>query len=171
MEEGFWDQSSEEEDTDNLTAKRAGELLVDMLCDLNESGKLSTMNMCLLAFYANKAGAIGEVGAIGMAPGKRSGAYQRHIDQLTQYKDTEQDYYDLRVPGHGKYDLGRFVRAMPVRPAHEDLHNEFLETPNLEQILGERRAMRECPPKLRDAPSRPSGVWKRSASLSFVVVP
>eukprot|EP00969_Alexandrium_andersonii_P127422 5631904-Alexandrium_andersonii.AAC.1 len=54
-----------------------------MLIDLKQSGSLSARQTCVLAFWASKAGACGQVGKLAFPPDKEhTGGYSRHFDSI-----------------------------------------------------------------------------------------
>ena len=46
-------------------------------------GKLSAKQACVLAFYAQAAGMVGEGGSLSMPPGRTGGNYSAHFDRKT----------------------------------------------------------------------------------------
>ena len=113
-----WGQSalvgSDSEDDDDPAS--AGEALVDFLCELKFSGKLSAQSVCLLAHWAAKAGACGLVSKLGKPAGAPTGTYSAHFDKVIGHRSVEQDLYWMDVPGYRKYDGIRVSLAIPVFP-------------------------------------------------------
>eukprot|EP00969_Alexandrium_andersonii_P049362 2166627-Alexandrium_andersonii.AAC.1 len=63
--------------------EEASQNLRDMLLQLLYLHKLSARSVCTIAYWAEKAGAVGAVRALSFRPNAPSGHFQRHIDQVT----------------------------------------------------------------------------------------
>ena len=143
--EHIWGSESESSDEDP-TAEECGELLTEYLWKLKWSNAIPANVMCIICHWAVRAGAKGgELDKIAFAPGKQSGMYSRHLDQISK-ANASSHQYELRIPGHDKYDVTRSVSLMPVMLAHEALGNEYLEHPELKDELQKMIAAKEVVP-------------------------
>eukprot|EP00969_Alexandrium_andersonii_P298083 13174848-Alexandrium_andersonii.AAC.1 len=70
-------------------------MLFSMLVGLYYNGKLSAANLCILSFWAERAGARGPVSTVALRPGLQSGSYQRKLDSVLNFADTKDGLYDL----------------------------------------------------------------------------
>eukprot|EP00969_Alexandrium_andersonii_P323140 14277709-Alexandrium_andersonii.AAC.1 len=71
-----------------------------------------------------------------LPPNRPSGHDQRHLDSVFQLKHGH-DLYECNIPGHMKYDMTRGIHTTLLRPAHESLHKEVAENPDLYDKLDE----------------------------------
>eukprot|EP00969_Alexandrium_andersonii_P099688 4397637-Alexandrium_andersonii.AAC.1 len=72
--------------------------------------KISAKDLCTVAHWASRAGACGNVGRYGMAPGQGSdGDYQKHLDRKLEILEAP-DTYLLRAPTLARRTLGRHAR-------------------------------------------------------------
>ena len=65
---------------------RAAGMFVDMFMQLYHEGKLNAIPFCVALYWAAQAGAEGQARARGLASGKPSGHYQRHLDTAFGFK-------------------------------------------------------------------------------------
>ena len=70
-----WDDLSESDD--DLTQAEARDRLCDYLLHLNTCGKLTANVACIVAHWATKAGAEGDIGRLAMGPGRSSGNHKK----------------------------------------------------------------------------------------------
>jgi hypothetical protein len=143
-ETGWEDFSDDDHINPDPDKDEAGKGLVEVLLDLHLSGKLKANQTCIIAWWAHKAGAFGDCSALGMGPGKASGGYQRHLDSFLGHIDPTETY-EIKVPGHDKYDIGRATQTICVANPHERLMEEFTETPDLSFRLAELRDAKLLP--------------------------
>ena len=138
----------------DVTAEEAGEHLADYLLHLNDLGKMNAKVLCIVAYWASKAGAVGTVSRLAFAPGKSSdGAYQRHLDSVLQVEsELEGKLYELAIPGHDKFDMSRSSHMVSTMPAHEVLFDEYVEHPELAARLEDMLASDEVPPPYHTHP-------------------
>jgi len=106
------DSSSDDEGEDDLDAvtpagsgERLSELLLAMLYS---GGKMSAQRLCIIAYWAQRAGAVG-VESLAFAPGKQTGAYQKHLDSMLGTKPKNMETYKLPLPRYLKSELCRSV--------------------------------------------------------------
>ena len=75
-------ESGEEEDLREVSAEEAGDLLVQRLLELHYTNRLSAKGVCVLSWWASKAGACGPVSDFAVLPSSQSGVFQRHLDKV-----------------------------------------------------------------------------------------
>lgn len=134
-----WDDSDEEMPEAEITGEEAGNFLVDFLLGLHYAGKLSARSLCVICFYASRAGAAGKVGSFGFRPEAPSGHFQRHLDAANGINMNQQLSwrYSVGVPLHDKYDRSRNQHALLVNVPHEALNEEILDDPSILQRAAE----------------------------------
>ena len=106
-----------------LTSDEAGLEFVQMLLDLLFAGKVAAKHLCVLCFWASKAG-VKAAGPYAFRPDAPSGHFQRHLDLVLGAKVA--DTYEIALPGHHKFDVSRTVHDNVVLAPHELLHSEVL---------------------------------------------
>eukprot|EP00973_Karenia_brevis_P045514 6303013-Karenia_brevis.AAC.1 len=85
FQEDIWEPSSncsdsDEKENDELTEEeKAGVIFIELLVDLEASGKLNPKWVCVLSYYAAAAGAKGPVKDFGVRPS--AGHFSRHYDK------------------------------------------------------------------------------------------
>ena len=136
-----WWESAPEPDWDTISKECAADEFVDLLVRLRGEHKLPATVACHLAFFAARAGVGGLAPTLGLPPGKPSGMYSSHWDNvLGQGLDTI-DYYNLPLGLRNKYDSTRHWGDTPVRPPHEVLEEEYAR--NSEKLDAALKAARE----------------------------
>ena len=101
--DGDSDSSSDEEDEMNPNAQRAGRELCDLLIWLRLAGRITSKTCCVIAWWANRAGAVGPCEALGKHPWAKSHHYQRHLDRQVNFAAQTRKQTILRVPGHAPH--------------------------------------------------------------------
>ena len=66
-----------------------------------------------------------------------------HLDFVLGQKDPDEKMYDLELPGHDKYDLGRTKHWVPIIPPHEDLDREVESCEDSREISFENNTSNE----------------------------
>ena len=112
---GFSESDNEEEVPP--TGSDAGEILSEFLLDAQRKGKMTAQDVCIIAHWAQAAGAEG-LSHIAKGPGAQSGSYKRHLDSFLVPNSTVQTY-PLTVPGHLKASGARQDVVLHVIPPHE----------------------------------------------------
>lgn len=145
-----WDSSDDENLTREPEGAEAGNLLIDFLMTLHYEGKLSARSVCVICWYASKAGALGEVGNYGFRPNAPTGHCQRHLDSRTgiNMKAEMAQRYNIGLPMHAKHDDSRTTHDMVVEVPHEALNEEVLEDPT----IVERARQTQWPPAYHASP-------------------
>jgi hypothetical protein len=115
--------SEDQSDDEIPTGIGAGLQLVELLVCLLASGAISAQTLCLVCYWASRAGASG-CAEWGLRPGSNSGHYQRHVDVCMHIDMHSESHYHIGIPVHTKHDLGRRIRKTPVQPPHELLHED-----------------------------------------------
>ena len=116
----WWPDSDESEDShqsedsnaETLAQETAGEEFLSYLLKLRASGKLHANDVCILSFWAARAGAAGRVRKVGMGPGKASGNYARHLDKVLDVK-LPVPVYNLHAPGRERQEATRSILPFP----------------------------------------------------------
>ena len=134
-----WDVSSNWEedaaapwyDTDNeeveegvcSSPEEAGDMLVEQLLKPKYRGTLTAKSVCIMAYLAAEAGAVGPAKELGC----RHAAvhFQRRIDDFTLVKVEFERTYDVRVPGHDRLENDLVVTEVPFVPPHESIEEEL----------------------------------------------
>jgi hypothetical protein len=116
----------------------AGVQLSELLLRCNVDGRLSAKDLCTIAYWASKAGALGPVRSLAHNPEAPSGHFQRHLDRVAGLRGAPDTFMHLQVPGHTKYNAERDVQEVKVLPPHESLNKEVVRDPGiLDQIRPE----------------------------------
>eukprot|EP00969_Alexandrium_andersonii_P240438 10614670-Alexandrium_andersonii.AAC.1 len=118
-----WDDSDDESSAAEGAGAVAGVEMVEHLLQLYYLSKMSARDLCVACYWAGLAG-VEAAREVGMAPGKPTGRYQRHLDAVLG-TGSQKGLYFLDVPGHGKHDVARTVHDLPVRPPHELIEAEL----------------------------------------------
>jgi hypothetical protein len=118
---------------------------------------LNANQFCTLMHWISECG-VAKAKPYGMAPGKASGKYMRHVDKVVGYAACSGDLYEMQVPGHGKHDLSRTLHNVIVLPCHEGLAQdmeahayrhrvrEYLDSADLPRAYTEHPKVRDQPP-------------------------
>ena len=126
--------ASEGSQAPGLQTDDAEEAFGDYLLDMRIRGKISSKDVCLLSWFAMKAGLNSEGGAVSrlaFRPGAPSGHYQRHLDSVTEMTSKLEDAYLADVPGFDAAHGGRCKLHMPFLPLHESLQAELEADPSI----------------------------------------
>ena len=134
-----WDVSSNWEDdaappwydTDNeeveegvcSSPEEAGDMFVEKLLKLKYRGTLSAKSVCILAYLAAEAGAVGPAKELGCRPAAEH--FQRRIGDFTLFKVESDRSYDVRVPGHDRLENDCVVTEIPFVPPRESIEEEL----------------------------------------------
>jgi hypothetical protein len=112
--------------------QEAGEYLVSFLLELMYTNALSARSLCVICYWAARAGASGPVADYGLKPNSPSGHFQRKVDSVTgvNLRQASKQMFKIRVPQHSKYDLSRTTHEMVVQLPHEEFANEVAEDPS-----------------------------------------
>ena len=137
---------ADEFDYRNVDAETAGAELFNLLVDCKRNGLLSAKLACTIAFWASRAGAIGEAQALAYSPGAQRGKCSRHFD-LVVGRPCDSNNYRVAVPVHRRYDAERVVEQLPVKPLHESFAAEYSKSKaELEHALADAKRRSTLPP-------------------------
>ena len=113
-----WEDDNEEvEEGVCSSPEEAGDMFVEQLLKLKYRG------VCILAYLAAGAGAVGPAKEVGCRPA--AGHFQRRIDDFTLLKVESERTYDVQVPGHDRLENDRVVTEVPFVPPHKSIEEEL----------------------------------------------
>ena len=138
---GAIDFEDQDDDWTSMSPAAAGQEFVDMLMDLKTKGRLSARDVCVLSFFATRAGCVGPAKEVAHRPDAQTGHFQRHLDTLFPPSEAMTHQYILQVPAYDKYSLGRTTIPVPVLPLHEVLHEELCDAQDVATSF--RKTVRE----------------------------
>ena len=147
-----WRDLGEATNPADASPEEAGDRLGAKLLRLLNTGGLSAKSVCTLSFYAKQAGAVGFVRVLAHNPNAKSGHFQRHLDGVLSFDDERKQLYELKCPGHDKYDMERVTHTIHVLPFHEQLADEVAATPGLDKRCAELTRAQEWSDDYYDHP-------------------
>ena len=121
------------EDFTRQEGEAAGEMFIDFLLTLHFSGHMSAKSLCVLSWWASRAGALGPAQKYAFRPDAPSGHYQRHVDlqNCVNIKEMKSKMRKVPVPKYSKHDAGKSVVEHPVQAPHDVLCQEIAEDPSI----------------------------------------
>ena len=146
-EDRSWSTDDPDFDYSSIDAETAGRELVSMLVMLKVMGVLSAKQTCILAWWAAKAGAVGECVQVGLRPDQNSGKYSKHFDSWSGAGASSLDLYQLPLGRRLRFEAARTFTALPVRVPHEALGEELLQ-------CGDAKVELETAIRTKDLPKR-----------------
>ena len=77
---------------------------------------MSAKSLCVLCWWAARAGIAGPAGSYSFRPGTPTGHYQRHVDSVSgvNLKANKQSMLKVGVPRYTKHGAGRSLHELPV---------------------------------------------------------
>ena len=145
------DDSYEADDAlDDLEGEPAGDELANLLLELHYSGRMSAKTVCLIAWYASRAGALGSIKHLALRPSASSGHFQRKLDRSQGINLRDHRFYLVTTPGRRKWDVSRAVYQTPMRLPHEVIHRELQDDPSILPRLTHAIESRQFPPSYFD---------------------
>ena len=161
----MWDASESDEEGSERgdDVGSPGYQLIWFLLGLLAKCTLNAKDFCIICYWAARAGAAGDCSVYGKAPGRQTGAYQRHLDKLLPARPVEGAYYRLSVPQSTRQGLNRVSREIPVVIPYEALTREFEVTPALREGIDERTRDRDWEKAYNEHPSVKRAIERRSA--------
>ena len=107
----------------------AGEVFAQCLCSLHVQGQLSAKALCILSWWASRAGARGPAKDYAVRPNAPSGHYQRHLDMVhgARISDLRRAFYKIQVPRCQTWGGGRTASEMPAQLPREILPQELID--------------------------------------------
>ena len=145
-------------DDDECTPEQAGHHFGSLIVDMMRLGEISAMKLCILCYWASKAGAVGPVRDLAMSPGSHTSHYKRHVDTVLDGGIEDGALMRFEVPGHLKHTRSRTTHVVMGLPAHEALHHEFVQNqsvvdelaaldwgdPSLPKLYWDHPLVRDC---------------------------
>ena len=116
---------------------------MEMLKDLKSCNVLSATQACLLAFWAHKADAVGDVSKLGIKPGHQPGYYSTRYDKVVGTSPHDPLRYQVMVAKRFKYDAIRRIVPMPMILPHECLGEEVVQDPDVVRDFEKARKARD----------------------------
>ena len=139
---------------ERCTAEEAGDELNHFLIQLKHQGLLSAKQACMLAWWAQRAGAQGDL-FISYPPGRQSGQYSPHFDAALRKRLSSDDsggFYTVTAPVCRRSDGSRVKQGILVYPPHEILLAEA-ERETARDELATALANGELPPDYFEHPA------------------
>lgn len=167
----------EKEDSDSEDAANQAEArqaLGELLADLRMAGVLNSKQLCTIAWWASKAGSVGQVHELAFRPDAPSGHYQRHLDIVLQTRRHDARLYWIGAPGYDKKWVARQEMPFAIVPFHESLCEEVDADPSICTTAQRRTEAKEWPPCFMQHPvlrSAPAGVPVVPYTLYLDAVP
>ena len=108
--------------------------------------KLHATHVCVLCFWASKAGLGGIVSRLAKAPGGSSGSYAKHFNRTVGADLNDDDsLYAVDVPSFKRGHMVRSSQEIAMYPPHEAADDEINNTPNMPDTLGQSVERNELP--------------------------
>ena len=126
-ESGEWSEDSDTEWYKDICPEEAGATLVELLVNLHLEGKLSAKNLCVLCFYAEKAGVSAAKDLSYKPDTKAVGHFSRHVGRILG--SDKINSYKLKIPSHCKNDVTRSINEFDVMLPHEVILEEISDLP------------------------------------------
>ena len=131
-----WSESeSSSRSGEGPSAEAAAEELVRFLLDLQIGGRMSARTLCVICWWASKAGCrSSELAKYAHEPEAQSGKFQRRIDSAMGISVNTASY-SIRVPVYKKGGVTREEEETAVEIPYEQLLAEIADTPDFEDTL------------------------------------
>ena len=128
-----WEDSDSDDDIDwnTLSPEQSGDELADRLLSMLNRGALTAKAVCIISYFAFRAGALGYVKKLAHNPEAPSGHFQRHLDTVLAFSEEHKRLYELSSPGHNRHDKDRVNHRIWAMPLHEALANEVAGHPEI----------------------------------------
>ena len=124
------DLGSESEDGDeDMTTEECAETFFNMLVDLKHANYLSSKQVCLLSWWAEKGG-LNKAGChLAMSPASKTGAFQKKFDRTIGLdKQLHMDFYTIPTVVHQRYSFSRCSTDKEILLLHEEIQDEIERT-------------------------------------------
>ena len=134
------------------TQEEAEADFAEYLLDLRCKGRVSSKTVCMIAWFATRAGVGGRVKDLRLGLKTKSGHlrstghFQRKLDRAVGETRDLKDRYELEIPGHDKHELSRTTLTLPCFPPHESLARELEEDPALRSRMEQSLLDEAWPP-------------------------
>ena len=111
-------------------------MLLGLINELKVRNKISAADACILSYWAARAGAVGKVASMGLAPGSdQTGHYSRRFDRVSGIDTHSKDHYVLQVPQFLPCNGCRTVASLASLLPFEALGKELDEDGDFNQKL------------------------------------
>ena len=132
----------------DVSTEEAGDMLAQFLMSLHVAGQLRARSLCIICWWASKAGGIGGFADYAFRPNAPTGHFQRHVDCVNKVnlKDLGKAMLKLDLPMCSKFDASRSSHSMPVQSPHECLVQEVQDSPSILQELEDKTTSGYWPP-------------------------
>eukprot|EP00969_Alexandrium_andersonii_P310537 13722155-Alexandrium_andersonii.AAC.1 len=88
----------------------AGLELVNFLIDIKFRGSLAARHVCIISYWATRAGCAGPISGLARHPSTHSGGFSRHFDKVVGSSPaTALPWYELEIPRYLRADGTRTV--------------------------------------------------------------
>ena len=115
-------------------------MFVEQLLTLNYRGTLSAKSVCVLAYFAVEAGAVGPAEDLGCRPA--AGHFHHPLQRRTRRN------FVVRVPGHDGLENDRVVTEIPFVLPHESIEEELAPTVDAVDTLATKCREQEFPKRI-----------------------
>ena len=124
--------SSEDECAfEEVVDEAAGDELANVLLEMHYAGRMSAKTLCIVAWYAARAGAKGAIGNLALRPSSSSGHFQRKVDRSQGVNLKAHGFYLVDTPGQRKWEMPRSIYPTPIRLPHEVVEAEIQTDPTI----------------------------------------
>lgn len=140
------DGGSDSDLGEDVYNEEAGRFLTAFLLSQHFAGKLSAKSLCIIAWWASRAGAKGSVADFALNPKSTGGHFQRKVDTVCGVSLKKHKFYEVSVPSHSRADYSRTSLPHPMRLPHEVVEELAQKTPDLAEKLRQARRSGSLPP-------------------------
>ena len=131
---------------EELSAEDCGRTCANYLIQLKDSGILRANHVCIIAYWASRAGAK-MMEELSYPPGRQTGKYSRHYNKATGASlSSDNDFYHLPVQGWNRADATVCEFELPVVPVQQVLQEEVDDTPDVAEVLATAVTEGQMPP-------------------------
>ena len=121
-----WDDWNADSDDECLTqVEQASRAFIELLLSMYMCSAITAGNFCMLCYWAAKAGMPGDVNVFGIAPGRQSGQYQKHLNTVLLFDQERKHMYKFSAPGMKKSEVSRTSVKFDTVPGHESIGKDF----------------------------------------------
>ena len=116
-------------------------MFFELLVQYKDKGYMRAKQACILAYWATRAGAIGDAKLLAYPPGRQSGKYSTHYDTVLASSPSAELFYSVDVPTLLRTDASTETHSLPTVPPHCALQEEMqqMNTAGLAQAVRENR--------------------------------
>ena len=151
---------------EGMTLQDGQDGFADYLIERWKRGIISARDLCVIFWWASKAGAGGSlITKLAKSPSSQSGKFAPHVRQVLGMNTLEKDHMILHLPGHDRRAVDRALLPTAVVPPHEAIHTMLSERPELKEELADAVKHRSLPPMYFEHP-----VAKASSNTALPLV-